>query len=90
MNDPQATRLPQLSQLPSIDRLLNATAASVLVAEYGRDEVKRVARQALASLRDAIRARQTVTIDVDTICLGLRVLLEGDSRRGIMRVFNLS
>ena len=90
MNDPQATRLPQLSQLPSIDRLLNATAACELIAEYGRDEVKRVARQALASLRDAIRAGKAVTIDVDTICLGLRVALQGDSRRGIMRVFNLS
>jgi len=75
VNDPQATRLPQLSQLPSIDRLLNATAACELIAEYGRDEVKRVARQALASLRDAIRAGKAVTIDVDTICLGLRVAL---------------
>ena len=90
MNDPQATRLPQLAQLPSIDRLLNAKAASELVAAYGRGEVKRVARQVLASLRDAIRARQAVDIDVDTICLGLRVVLEGDNRRGILRVFNLS
>jgi L-seryl-tRNA(Ser) seleniumtransferase len=90
VNDPQAGRLPQLSQLPAVDRLLNAKAASGLVAEYGRDEVKRVARQALASLRHAIRARQAVDIDVDTICLGLRVVLEGDSRRGILRVFNLS
>ena len=90
MNDPQATRLPQLSQLPSIDRLLNAPAASGLVADFGRDEVKRVARQALVSLRAAIRARQAVDIDVDTICRGLRLVLQDDSRRGIMRVFNLS
>jgi L-seryl-tRNA(Ser) seleniumtransferase len=90
VNDPQATRLPQLSQLPSIDRLLNAPAASGLVAEFGRDEVKRVARQALVSLRAAIRARQAVDIDVDTICRGLRLVLQDDSRRGIMRVFNLS
>ena len=90
MNDPQQRQLPQLSQLPSIDRLLKTTAARVLVAEYGRDEVKRVARQVLGSLREAIRARQAVAIDIDTICQSLRVVLEGDSRHGIMRVFNLS
>jgi L-seryl-tRNA(Ser) seleniumtransferase len=90
VNDPQQPQLPQLSQLPSIDRLLNATAARVLLAEYGRDEVKRVARQTLGSLRDAIRAQQVVNLDIETICLTIRQCIEDDAREGIRRVFNLS
>ena len=90
MNDPQQPQLPQLSQLPSIDRLLNATAAGVLLAEYGRDEVKRVARQTLGSLRDAIRAQQVVNLGIESICLSIRQRIEDDAREGIRRVFNLS
>jgi L-seryl-tRNA(Ser) seleniumtransferase len=90
VNDPQQTQLAQLSQLPSIDRLLNATAARELLAEYGRDEVKRVARQTLGTLRDAIRAQQAVNLDLESICFGIRRIIEDDAREGIRRVFNLS
>jgi len=87
VNDPQRS---QLTKLPSIDRLLNAAAAQVLVAEYGRDEVKRVARLVLKSLRAAIRAGQLAHSDLDAVCLAIRGAIEKDARRGIRRVFNLS
>jgi L-seryl-tRNA(Ser) seleniumtransferase len=87
VNDPRAS---QLSQLPSIDRLLNSLAAEAMVAEYGRDEVKRSARQNLALLRDSIRRGEVVDSSVDAICLGIRCAIETDARRGMRRVINLS
>ena len=87
MIDPQAS---QLSQLPSIDRLLNSPAAEAVVAEYGRDEVKRVAREILTLLRDAIRNDEPVDSSLDAICIVIRRAIEADARRAMRRVINLS
>ena len=81
---------PALAQLPSIDRLLNSAGAGVLLAEYGRDEVKRAARATLAAMRTAIVRSQPVDIDLQAICLGMRRVIESDARRAIRRVINLS
>ncbi|HUV21620.1 MAG TPA: L-seryl-tRNA(Sec) selenium transferase, partial [Gammaproteobacteria bacterium] len=87
MNDPQAS---QLAQLPAIDRLLNSPAAEVMVTEYGRDEVKRVARLCLTLLREAIRREEVVDPGVDAICRGIRCAIEADAGRAMRRVINLS
>ena len=87
MSDSQA---PALSQLPSIDRLLNSASAEVLLAEYGRDEVKRAARATLAAMRAALVRSQPVDTGVQSICLGMRQVIEADARRAIRRVINLS
>jgi L-seryl-tRNA(Ser) seleniumtransferase len=79
-----------LSQLPSIDRLLNSPGAEVLLAEYGRDEVRRAARATLAEMRTAIACAQPVDTGVQSICLCLRQVIENDARRAIRRVINLS
>jgi L-seryl-tRNA(Ser) seleniumtransferase len=87
VNDPQAF---QLAQLPAIDRLLNSPAAEVMVTEYGRDEVKRVARLCLTLLREAIRREEVVDPGVDAICRGIRCAIEADAGRAMRRVINLS
>ncbi len=84
------TRPPGYSQLPSIDRLLNSPEAAEILAEHGRDEVKRAARQTLADMRDAIKRGESVTCDMVAISRSMRDLVEDDQRRGMRRVFNLS
>jgi L-seryl-tRNA(Ser) seleniumtransferase len=84
------TQTSGFSQLPSIDHLLNSPEATELLREFGRDEVKRAARQALSKLRDAIKRGESVATDSDEICLLMRCVIEDDARRGIRRVFNLS
>jgi len=78
------------SQLPSIDHLLNSAEATQMLREFGRDEVKRAARQALAHMRDAIKRGESVATGSAEICQHMRRVIEEDSRRGIRRVFNLS
>ena len=60
------------------------------MAEYGRDEVKRVARLCLTLLRDAIRREAVVDSSIDAICRDIRCAIEADARRGMRRVINLS
>lgn len=73
-----------------MDRLLNSAGAELLLAEYGRDEVRRAARAVLDQLRAAITRGQPVAIDPDSVCLGMRRCLESDRCRAICRVINLS
>jgi len=84
------TQTSGFSQLPSIDRLLNSPDARELLREFGRDEVKRAARQTLSDLRGAIKRGESVVAGDAEICLHMRRVIEADGRRGIRRVFNLS
>jgi len=61
-----------------------------MLAEYGRDEVRRAARATLAAMRTAIARAQPVDIGLPAICLGMRRVIESDARRAIRRVINLS
>ncbi len=80
----------QFAELPSIDRLLNSAPAQVLVAEHGRAEVKRAAREVLASMRAAIAARQGVDPAIEAVCREIGRLLEAEPNAGLRRVINLS
>ncbi len=84
------TQTSGFSQLPSIDHLLNSVAATEMLREFGRDEVKRAARQTLSNLRDAIKRGESVATGSAAICVDMRRAIEEDARRGIRRVFNLS
>jgi L-seryl-tRNA(Ser) seleniumtransferase len=81
---------PEFSQLPSIDLLLNSPETAAMMREFGRDEVKRAARQALAEMRNSIKRGDSVATGIDAICWRLQRVIEDDRRRGIKRVFNLS
>jgi L-seryl-tRNA(Ser) seleniumtransferase len=84
------TQTSGFSQLPSIDHLLNSDAAMGILHEFGRDEVKRAARQTLSNLRDAINRRESIATGSTAICQHKRRVIEDDRSRGIRRVFNLS
>lgn len=52
-----------LSQLPSVDRLLNLPAVVSLIDSHGRTVVLRLAREALAEAREAVRAGAAIPDD---------------------------
>lgn len=80
----------ELSQLPSIDRLLNTDYASGIVALSGRDEVKRVAQETLESIRVAIRQGDVVDTGEAAICSLIKQKLTLDTNAQIRRVINLT
>ena len=84
-----ATR-PDYSVLPSIDRLLASAAASSLIADHGRAEVKQAAREHLAVCRREIAAGGRPTIEIDSLCDAIGAALAARERQRLRRVFNLS
>ena len=79
-----------LSCLPSIDRLLNQADAAQLISDYGRNEVKRVARLCLERMRQAIRRGEEIDISIAAIFSSMQQSLASRDGPGLRRVFNLT
>jgi len=87
MSKPRASRY---AILPSIDRLLNSSSAAELLRRCGRAEVKRVAQNTLAAMRDALKRGDKVDADEGAICLIIEQVIRADANRKLRRVINLS
>jgi len=79
-----------LSQLPSVDRLLNSNDAEVLIKKYGRQAVKLTVQEVLQSMRKSLQLREMVDISVASVLARVKQSFQEDERRQLRRVFNLS
>jgi len=78
------------AKLPSIDCLLNLAEVKALTGEFGRDEVKRVARQTLELICDQIRQGKHLEITESGLCAQINLELTRESNGRLRRVFNLT
>lgn len=80
-----------LTQLPSVDRLLIAEGAKVLLEQYGRQELLKGIRHHLDSTRQAILNGSVQTLDADDVLLSrIEQYLHGRSKPNLLQVMNLS
>ena len=75
---------------PSIDRVLNWTAVSPLLAEYGREPVLASARSVLDSARQAARKGELVDFTEAALTVQLASHLSQHNAPRLRRVFNLT
>ncbi|HET7008674.1 MAG TPA: L-seryl-tRNA(Sec) selenium transferase [Candidatus Binatia bacterium] len=77
-----------LSELPSIDRLLNHARCAALLIRYNRDYVTQKCRAALDQLRANIRQGKGQLLNDDAILDQVEAQIEMESRPGHIRVVN--
>lgn len=87
MSSPKVSRI---AGLPSIDRLLNSNSLSDLINCFGRTEVKRVAQDTLAEIRQALKQGDAVDCDEPGIAAMVRASIERDRDLRLRPVFNLT
>lgn len=75
---------------PSIDRVLNWTAVSPLIAEYGRDPVLAGVRSVLDRARQAARSGDRVDYTEPAVTAQLAMHLSQHNASRLKRVFNLT
>ena len=73
--------------LPSVDRVLSSEPGRLAVAAYGREEVARAVRGALARLREAV---PDDGVSVDTVMQAADAVLAARAAPSQRRVFNLT
>ena len=79
-----------LSQLPSVDRLLAEPQVTELAARHGRALTTRAARAELAALRAAAKAGDNAVPEHAAIVAAVATRISLEARSRLRRVFNLS
>jgi L-seryl-tRNA(Ser) seleniumtransferase len=79
-----------LRNLPSVDAVLNAAAATVLLERFGRSASTGAIRAALGDARIALRAGAASAFTVDSLALDALERLEAEDRSGLRPLFNLT
>ncbi len=69
---------------------MNSSDGSELIASYGRSEVKRVARDTLEGMREALKQEQVVDTNERAICLKITQAITREKNQRLRRVFNLT
>src|SRR5262245_17998905 len=77
-----------LRELPSVDRLLSAPHAEVLLSRFNRSYVTTHCRAVLDELRSALRQGKKVKIENDSIFNQLEQRIARDSQSKLHRVIN--
>ena len=80
----------QLAKVPSVDRLLKAEGAQPLLDTYGRAEVTRAIRDALADLRQVLKSGKTADSDVAVLLATVSETLARETAPPFRPVFNLT
>jgi L-seryl-tRNA(Ser) seleniumtransferase len=89
--EPDANESPLqqlLRRLPAVDHLLNQPAVATLLQDYARGEVLYAVRAVLDERRNALRAGQSVSVDVPDLALEIRERLYQRARPNLRRVIN--
>ena len=94
MTNPNVARAPVtalLTQLPSVDRLLIAEDAKVLLEQYGRQELLKGVRHILDSTRHAILNGSVHALETDDVLLSqIGQYLHRRAKPNLLKVMNLS
>lgn len=77
-----------LRALPAVDALLNSDAAAQLIAQYGRQATTVALRDTLDSLRQGIRAGETVATDSTSVLTQATAALSRQFRPSLQAVIN--
>lgn len=85
-----AEQKPDFSDIPSLDRLLQAPAVIALVESHGRIATASALRAALDTARAAIAAGDRVDLTEELFAQSAAARLECESLPGLRRVFNLT
>ena len=85
-----AEQKPDFSDIPSLDRLLQAPAVIALVESHGRSATVAALRAALDTARTALVAGDEVDLAEDLFAQSAAARLERESTPGLRRVFNLT
>jgi L-seryl-tRNA(Ser) seleniumtransferase len=81
---------PEFSDIPSLDRLLNAPAAAALVESHGRQATAAALRAALDAARAAISAGKIIEVSEDAFVQSAAANLERAAVPSLRQVFNLT
>jgi L-seryl-tRNA(Ser) seleniumtransferase len=79
-----------LRELPSVDAVLGAAAASELIERFGRMASTSAVRAAVAEARAALRSGASFVPTAEHIALQAAVRLEEEDRSGLRPLFNLT
>jgi L-seryl-tRNA(Ser) seleniumtransferase len=79
-----------LRELPSIDAVLSAAAASALIGRFGRKASTNAVRAAVAEARSALQAGASFVPSAEDIALLALVRLDEEDRSGLRPLFNLT
>ncbi len=86
-----AAQSQRLSHLPSVDKILAQEPGQEWLIQYGRDEVLRVIRATLASVRqDLIAVRLSEPPELDTLLDKIALTLKSRATPNLRRVINLT
>ncbi|MEP4378534.1 MAG: L-seryl-tRNA(Sec) selenium transferase [Alphaproteobacteria bacterium] len=85
-----AEQRPDFSDIPSLDRLLQAPAVIALAESHGRSATVAALRTALDTARAALAAGDGVDLSEETFARTAAARLERDATPGLRRVFNLT
>ncbi|MGO9701830.1 MAG: L-seryl-tRNA(Sec) selenium transferase [Xanthobacteraceae bacterium] len=80
----------RLRALPSVDDVLKTDAAIRAVADFGRQAAIAAVRQALETMRAALRAEKAQSSDPDAVANAALAILAADARSKVRPVFNLT
>src|SRR3954470_17128444 len=85
-------QVPNLSRLPSVDRVLAFGEAQALAGEHGRAPVTQAVRKLLDELRAMARdgSLSEAQLDEAALCASLREHVSASARPRLRRVFNLT
>jgi len=86
----EGLRPPRLFDLPSVNAVLNATAASALLDRYGRMASTNAVRAVLDDARSSLRAGAAAIPSAETLAIQALVRLDGEDCSGMRPVFNLT
>jgi L-seryl-tRNA(Ser) seleniumtransferase len=85
-----AEQKPDFSDIPSLDRLLQAPAVIALAESHGRSATVAALRAALGTARTALAAGDAVDMAEDAFAQTAAARLEREAAPGLRRVFNLT
>src|SRR5215469_7815243 len=84
------TQAAALRDLPSVDEVLRAQAAIAAVDRFGRPNAVSAVRQALQTMRAALRAGQGGSVGAEEIAAVALAHLDRDAQPNVRAVFNLT
>lgn len=80
----------RLRELPSVNAVLSAAAASALIERFGRMASTNAVRAAVAEARTVLGAGPSCALSAQDIALRALVILEEEDRTGLRPLFNLT
>jgi L-seryl-tRNA(Ser) seleniumtransferase len=86
----EGSKTARLRDLPSVDSILNAAAATALLERFGRAATKDAARAVLAEARTALQVGAFPVPTAEHLALKALTWLEEEERSNLRPVFNLT